>query len=237
MSMTSAEREDCQIIIHSHAVAAAAGNAVPVPGLGVAVDTITMTTMAMALAAVFGGSITESVAKNMAINAIKKNMLKNPIKTVAKELSKIVPFGGQIVSSSISVAMLESAGWTLAEELSNNRKTNSNSYSENNYNRIESRNNLNANELFQEAKNYHYGLNGYPKDEIKAVKFYYKSGVMGNENAKSKLIEICKVCFDSAKSGNRDAIIKAEKLYDVLQELNLAKIGISVVRAATMSCI
>ena len=118
MSMTSSEREKCQLIIHSHAAAAAAGNAVPVPGLGVAVDTITMTTMAMALAAGFSGSITESVARNMAINAIKKTMLKNPIKTVTKELSKIVPFGGQIVSSSISVTMLESAGWTLAEELS-----------------------------------------------------------------------------------------------------------------------
>ena len=132
MSMTKAEREDCHLIIHSHAAAAAAGNLVPVPGLGVAVDTITMTTMAMALAARFGGSITESVAKNMAINAIKKTMLKNPIKTVVKEVSKILPFGGQIVSSSISVTMLESAGWVLAEELANKR-INSNEVGKNNY--------------------------------------------------------------------------------------------------------
>lgn len=127
MSMTSSEREKCQLIIHSHSVAAAAGNAVPVLGLGVAVDTITMTTMAMALAAVFGGSITKSVARNMAINAIKKTMLKNPIKIVTKELSKIIPFGGQVVASSISVTMLESAGWTLAEELANKRR-NSNEF-------------------------------------------------------------------------------------------------------------
>lgn len=121
MAMTSSEREKCHWIIHSHAATAAAGNALPVPGLGVAVDTITMTTMAMALAAVFGSSIEESVAKNMAINAIKKTMLKNPIKTVTKELSKLVPGLGQIVSPSISVTMLESAGWVLAEQLSNKR--------------------------------------------------------------------------------------------------------------------
>jgi len=119
--MTSSERDDCHLIIHSHAVAAAAGNAAPVPGLGIAVDTITMTTMAMALASRFGGSIPESVAKNMAVNAIKQTMLKQPIKTAVKELSKIIPGLGQLVAPSISVAMLESAGWLLAEELANKR--------------------------------------------------------------------------------------------------------------------
>ena len=120
--MTEEEKSKCETIIHTHAVAAAAGNAVPVPGLGIAADTITMTTMAMSLAGVFGGSIPESVAKNMAIAAIKNTMLKQPIKSAAKELSKIIPFLGQIVAPSISVVMLESAGWALAEELSNRRR-------------------------------------------------------------------------------------------------------------------
>jgi len=44
-------------------------------------------------------------------------MLKQPIKTLSKELSKFIPFLGQIVAPSISVVMLESAGWVLAEEL------------------------------------------------------------------------------------------------------------------------
>lgn len=123
MAITEAEREDCHFIIHSHAVAAAAGNAAPVPGLGVAVDTITMTTMAMALASRFGGSIPESVAKNMAVNAIKQTMLKQPIKTVAKELSKLIPGLDQLVAPSISVTMLETAGWILAEELSKRKDT------------------------------------------------------------------------------------------------------------------
>ena len=117
MPMTESEKSKCQKIIHGHAAAAAAGNLVPIPVLGLAADTVTMTTMAMALAAVFGGSITESVAKNMAINAVVATMKKQPVKVIAKEISKVVPIVGQLVAPSISVAMLESAGWLLANDL------------------------------------------------------------------------------------------------------------------------
>lgn len=115
--MTEEQRKKCHTIIHSHAVAAAAGNAIPVPGLGVAADITTMTTMAMSLSAVFGSSIPENVAKNMAIATIKSTLLKQPLKTIAKEVSKFIPGLGQIVAPSISVAMLESAGWAMANEL------------------------------------------------------------------------------------------------------------------------
>lgn len=118
MAMTEDEISKCRKIIHGHAAAAAAGNLVPVPGVGLAADTVTMTTMAMALASVFGGSITEAVAKNMAINAIVATVKKQPVKIIAKEISKVVPVVGQLVAPSISVAMLESAGWLLAEDLS-----------------------------------------------------------------------------------------------------------------------
>ena len=120
--MTNEERKKCGDIIHTHAIAAAAGNAVPLPGLGIAVDTITMTTMATALANVFGSSIQENVARAMAINAIKNVVLKNPIKVVAKELSKVIPILGQLLSPALSVFMLESAGWSIAEDLSNKLK-------------------------------------------------------------------------------------------------------------------
>ena len=75
---------------------------------------VTMTTMAMALSSVFGRSIQESVARNMAIIAIKQTMLKQPIKTITKEVTKIIPIVGQMIASSVSVVMLESAGWLLA---------------------------------------------------------------------------------------------------------------------------
>ena len=122
MPMTDEEKNKCRKIIHGHAAAAAAGNLVPIPALGLAADNVTMTTMAMALAMVFGGSITESVAKNMAINAIVSTMKKQPVKIITKEISKIVPIVGQLVAPSISVAMLESAGWLLAEDLAAQRK-------------------------------------------------------------------------------------------------------------------
>ncbi len=122
MPMTEAEISKCKKIIHGHAAAAAAGNLVPVPGVGLAADTVTMTTMAMALAAVFGGSITESVAKNMAINSIVATIKKQPVKIIAKEISKVIPFVGQLVAPSVSVAMLEAAGWLLAEDLASRRE-------------------------------------------------------------------------------------------------------------------
>ena len=121
MAMTDDEISKCRKIIHGHAAAAAAGNLVPIPGVGLAADTVTMTTMAMALAAVFGGSITESVAKNMAINAIVATMKKQPVKVIAKEISKVFPVVGQLVAPSISVAMLESAGWLLANDLADEK--------------------------------------------------------------------------------------------------------------------
>jgi len=115
--MTSDEEAKCHAIIHTHAVAAAAGNLVPVPGVGIAADMVTMTTMAMALSTVFGGNIRRSTAEALAIAAIKSTMLRQPIKTLGKELSKFIPFLGQVVAPSISVAMLESAGWVLAQDL------------------------------------------------------------------------------------------------------------------------
>lgn len=115
--MTDEQEMQCHGIIHSHAVAAAAGNAVPVPGLGVATDIVTMTTMAMALSAVFGGDIPENVAKNVAIAALKRTLLKQPLKTLAKEASKLIPGLGQVVAPAMSVAMHESAGWVMAKDL------------------------------------------------------------------------------------------------------------------------
>lgn len=117
MPMSAEQKTKCKVIIHSHAAAVAGGNAIPVPGLGIAADMVAMTSMSMSLCGVFGGSLTEEAAKVLAISAIKNTMLKQPIKTIGKELSKLIPFLGQIVAPSISVVMLESAGWILANEL------------------------------------------------------------------------------------------------------------------------
>lgn len=115
--MTPEQESSCHKIIHSCAAGAAAGNLIPVPGTGIAADMVAMTAMTMSLAGVFGGSLTDEAAKGIAIAAIKNTMLKQPIKTLTKELSKFIPFVGQIVAPSISAIMLEAAGWSIAKEL------------------------------------------------------------------------------------------------------------------------
>lgn len=116
--MTNDQEKKCHAIIHTAAIGAGGGNLIPVPGVGIAADIVAMTTMTMSLAGVFGGSVTEEAAKGMAISAIKNTMLKQPIKTLTKELSKFIPFLGQVVAPTISVTMIEAAGWSIAKELS-----------------------------------------------------------------------------------------------------------------------
>ncbi|MDO5296475.1 MAG: hypothetical protein Q4F00_07575 [bacterium] len=116
--MTKQQEKKCKLIIHSHAILAGAGNLMPIPGTGAAADIVTMTTMAVALSKVFGDAISKNTAKCMVIAAIKRTVLRQPIKTAAKEISKLVPFLGLVVSPAISAAMVESVGWTLASELS-----------------------------------------------------------------------------------------------------------------------
>lgn len=115
--MTPDQESSCHKIIHSCAAGAAAGNLIPIPGTGVAADIVAMTTMTMSLAGVFGGNLTEEAAKGIAITAIKNTMLRQPIKTLTKELSKFIPFVGQIVGPGISAVMLEAAGWSIAKDM------------------------------------------------------------------------------------------------------------------------
>ena len=115
--MTDSEKSKCHTIIHSHAVLCGAGNMVPVPALGFSADIVTMGSMCMCLAAVFGGSITNEVAKGLAIAALKRTLLKHPMKTVAKEFVKIIPVIGQLVAPALSIVMIEAAGWSMAMDL------------------------------------------------------------------------------------------------------------------------
>lgn len=115
--MTPEQESKCAKIIHTAAIGAGAGNAVPVPGLGIAADTVALTGMAIGLAAVFGGEMTHEAAKAAAISALKNVALKAPLRTIAKELSKLVPGLGQVVAPAASFGLVEAAGWALAKDL------------------------------------------------------------------------------------------------------------------------
>ncbi len=120
-SLMSPEQErKCHKIIHSAAVGAGAGNLIPVPGTGLAADAVALTAMAMALAAIFGQNLTENAAKGVAMAALKRTALQQPVKMLGKELVKIVPWFGSVLAAGVSVAVLEATGWTLANEMARN---------------------------------------------------------------------------------------------------------------------
>ena len=125
-TMTKEQEIKCHKIIHTAAAGAGAGNLLPAPGTGIAADIVAMTTMAMHLASVFGGNIAEEVAKGMAVIALKNMIMKQPIKVLTKELSKLLPIIGQTVGPAISVAMIEAAGWSLANDMAQKLNSHSN---------------------------------------------------------------------------------------------------------------
>ena len=120
--MTNEEKSKCHIIIHAATAAAGAGNLVPIPGLGAAADMTAMTTMAISLASVFGEELTHAAARGMAYAALKKVIFKQPIKYAAKELVKFIPWIGSVFSAAVSVALMEAAGWQLAQQFDLERR-------------------------------------------------------------------------------------------------------------------
>ena len=114
--MTKEQKNQCQIIIHTAAATAGGCNAFPVPGLGLASDTSALVGMAMALAAVFGKDVATSAARGMAVDAVKRTMLKQTLKMVGKEPGKVVPFLGWAFAATVSAGLVEAAGWSSAAE-------------------------------------------------------------------------------------------------------------------------
>ena len=119
--MTKDEESKCETIIHSAALAAGGVNALPLPTLGIAADMTAMTLMVVSLAGVFGGDMSTEMARGIAIAALKKTMLKQPIKVLTKELSKLIPGVGQIVAPTISIVLVEAAGWNIAKSFDEKR--------------------------------------------------------------------------------------------------------------------
>ena len=144
--MNNSEKIKCHAIIHSFAIASGAGNAVPMPGAGFAVDISCMASMCMSLAAVFSQDYTDAMKENLLkVTLIRtltkqalKELAKQPKKKAAKELatflakniikqmsvksavkesSKTIPVLGVLISSTLSVAMIEAEGWRLAKTM------------------------------------------------------------------------------------------------------------------------
>lgn len=114
--MTERQHIRCKRIINSWAALAGAGNLTPIPGTGFAADITALAMMARELAEVFGEDKPASMAKGIAVAALKKAILKQPIKAAGKELCKFIPFAGQALSAGLSVGIAEATGWMMAND-------------------------------------------------------------------------------------------------------------------------
>ena len=117
--MNSQQKSACRVIIHT-AAASASSTLIPVPFTGFAVDAAVMVAMVMNLARVFHLDTTmdEDLAKGLAIAALKKQLLKHPVKYLTREFSKTLPMAGTAISGGLSLALTEAAGWKIAEQFS-----------------------------------------------------------------------------------------------------------------------
>ena len=120
--MNSQQKSECHVIIHTAAAASASSTLIPVPLTGFAVDAVVMVAMVMNLARVFhlDSTVDEDLAKGLAIAALKKQLLKHPVKYLTREFSKTLPMAGTAISGGLSLALTEAAGWKIAEQFSRN---------------------------------------------------------------------------------------------------------------------
>ncbi len=120
--MNSQQKSECHVIIHTAAAASASSTLIPVPLTGFAVDAVVMVAMVMNLARVFhlDSTVDEDLAKGLAIAALKKQLLKHPVKYLTREFSKTLPMAGTAISGGLSLALTEAAGWKIAEQFARN---------------------------------------------------------------------------------------------------------------------
>ena len=118
--MNSQHKSECHVIIHTAAAASASSTLIPVPFTGFAVDAAVMVAMVMNLARVFhlDSTVNEDLAKGLAIAALKKQLLKHPVKYLTREFSKTLPMAGTAISGGLSLMLTEAAGWKIAEQFS-----------------------------------------------------------------------------------------------------------------------
>ena len=110
--MTENQRSKCQYIIHSAATAAGAIGLSPIPGSDIGPIMAVQAGMILGLAKVFGITLTDAAAAQVA----KTFVVGNLGKMIASELTKLLPFIGSAVCGTVAVALTEALGWETARE-------------------------------------------------------------------------------------------------------------------------
>lgn len=114
--MTESQIVKCNLTIHAAATAsgAAGGIPIPIPVADALPISAAQIAMVLALGAVFDQKITESVAKGM-IGAAASTF-------AGRNLVKLIPFAGWIVSAAVAAGVTEAIGWTIAVDFANNAR-------------------------------------------------------------------------------------------------------------------
>ena len=110
--MTEKQIAQCNAAIHTASVAAGAGGAIPIPIADAIPISAAQVTMVVALGKIFDQEISSSAAKG-AIAAAASTF-------VGRNLIKLIPIAGWIVSAGVAAGITEAIGWTIAVDMAKN---------------------------------------------------------------------------------------------------------------------
>lgn len=108
--MTQDQITKCNVIIHTAATAAGAEAAIPIPVVDAVPITATQIGMVIALGKVFDQKISDSAAK-AAVGAAAATF-------VGRNLVKVIPIVGSVVSAAVAAGVTEAIGWMIAVDFS-----------------------------------------------------------------------------------------------------------------------
>ena len=104
--MTKDQILKCNVAIHTATIAAGASGAIPIPVADAVPMSAAQMTMVIALGAIFNQKISESTAKGL-LGAAASTF-------AGREIIKLIPIAGWIVSAATAAAITEVIGWTIA---------------------------------------------------------------------------------------------------------------------------
>ncbi len=110
--MTEKQIAQCNAAIHTASVAAGAGGAIPIPIADAIPISAAQVIMVVALGKIFDQEISSSAAKG-AIAAAASTF-------AGRNLIKLIPIAGWIVSAGVAAGITEVIGWTIAVDMAKN---------------------------------------------------------------------------------------------------------------------
>lgn len=118
MAITDDQREKCHVIIHSAAMAGAgiAATLAQIPGSDNLPLVATEVTMVIALGKVFGIDLKESAAKSFIAGSLGTLVGRG----VSQFLFGWIPGLGNIIDATTAFGVIESLGWVVVDDFSNN---------------------------------------------------------------------------------------------------------------------